>query len=527
MQSSPPPTAKKTDLADGQMKRITIGQTDVLLVRVDEAFFAIGANCPHYGAPLEEGIVSDGRVICPWHQSHFCLRTGRMLEPPALDGLPSYPVRVEGDGIYVTVPDGWADRVPPPMVRADSQADGRTFAILGAGAAGVMAAQTLREAGYRGKIVLVGPGPTLPYDRPSLSKNYLGAKALDTSLHLRGLNFFRDHDIELRRDRVTKLDAATKTIEFETAQSLRYDRALIATGSRPRKPQIPGADLENVFTLRSLSDANKLLEAARPAKRAVILGASFIGMECAASLVERGLEVSIVAPEPYPFASTLGEPIGRMFQAVHEANGVVFHLGDKAKSIIGKKCVEAVELESGGALEADLVLAGLGVIPNTNFLVGVPKNDDGTVNTLGFLQVTEDLWAAGDVTTFPWMHSNTSINIAHWRLAEQHGRIAAINMAGIPTPLKIIPFFWSFQFGVGLDYVGYAHTWDEIHTDGDPSKQDFTCYYFKGDKLLAAAGCGRSQQMLALAELMRLDRTPGRADVRGETLDFIAMLYVR
>ena len=509
------------------MKRFTVGQTEVLLLRVGEAFFALGATCPHYGAPLEEGIVSDGRVICPWHQSHFCVRTGRMLEPPTLDGLPTYPVRVEEGGVYVTVPDGWADRVAPAMARQDTQADGRTFVIIGAGAAGVMAAQTLREAGYRGKIVLVGPESQLPYDRPSLSKNFLGAKPLDTQLQLRDLAFFRAHDIELLRDRVTQLDAATKTITFETARPLRYHRALVATGSRPRRPDIPGADLENVMTLRSLADASALIDTARPGKRAVVLGASFIGMECAASLVERGLKVHVVAKEKYPFANSLGEPIGKMFQALHESNGVVFHLGEKARKIVGAKSVEAVELESGGTIEADLVLAGLGVMPNTEFLTGVPRNENGTVTALGFLQIADDLWAAGDVATFPWLYADTPINVQHWRLAQQQGRIAAINIAGIPTPLNIIPFFWSFQFGVGLDYVGYAHDWDELHTDGDPAKQDFTCYYFKGGKLRAAAGCGRSEQMLALAELMRLGRVPSAAELHGETPDFKAILSSR
>lgn len=302
--------------------------------------------------------------------------------------------------------------------------------------------------------------------------------------------------------------------------------------------------------------------------RAVVVGAGFIGMEAAASLTERGLVVTVVAPDAVPLGRALGAPIGQMFRDIHEKHGVRFRLGARVERFEAKagggaegggagaggagggEAVGAAVLAGGERLEAEVVLVAVGIEPNTEFLRGedgaksvAGVNDDGTLNVDERLRLlgrdgrpVGAVWAAGDVTRFPNPQTGEPVHIEHWRVAQQHGRAAAFEMAGVPNPASTpgpkgdrrgfggTPYFWTFQFGVGLDYVGFAHAWDEIVVDGDIAKQDFTAYYVRGGKVLAAAGCGRSRQMGALAELMRLGRTPGAEAVRGATPDFVQML---
>lgn len=243
---------KAADLAEGAMRQVEVGPVVILVARVGGKFYAVGGTCPHYGAPLAEGVLSGGRVVCPWHQSHFCVATGKMLEPPTLDDLPRYEVRLEGEDVVVRVPAAWCDRVAPAVARPLPQADGRTFLILGAGAAGLLAAQTLREAGFRGRVVLAGPERHLPYDRPGLSKNYLAAVPLDSALPLREMPFYLERGIELRRGRATAVDLAARAVTFDEGPAESYDALLIATGGRPRRLEVPGADLKGVLMLRTL-----------------------------------------------------------------------------------------------------------------------------------------------------------------------------------------------------------------------------------------------------------------------------------
>ncbi|MCC6327853.1 MAG: FAD-dependent oxidoreductase [Acidobacteria bacterium] len=500
---------KLSEINDGEMKEISIGETPILLTRVNGKCNAIGARCTHYGAPLVDGALVDGKIICPWHHACFNAETGDLVEPPALDALPNYPLRIDGDDIYIEISDDMADRRTPQMAIADTAADTRLFAILGGGAAGYMAAQTLREDGFTGRILLITGEKRTSYDRPNLSKDYLFGEAEPEWMPLRSDEFYEDHGIEILLSRTAvSLDASAKTITFSDGQEMIFDRLLIATGGAPRSLNLPGASLRNIFTLRSFDSADEIIAAAEDAKRAVIIGASFIGMEAAASLRKRGLSVTVVAPDTVPFERTLGPEIGALFRRMHESNGVEFRLEDHAVRFEGEGKVQSAVLASGEILEADLVLIGVGVTPATGFLHGFELHKDGGVIADKHLRIADDIYAAGDIVHFPDARSGESFRIEHWRTALQQGRIAAHNMAGIETVYDSVPFFWTRQFDSTLNYVGHAKAWDEIVFDGDVTGQDFLAFYVKDGRVLAVAGMNRDRELAQIEELMKLDRMP-------------------
>ena len=517
--------AATDDLADGEMKQFTAGEIDVLVARVKGTYYAVGATCPHYGAPLADGVLCGERLVCPWHQASFDVTTGGLLEPPALDGLPRYDLRVEDGRIAVRIPMASADQTTAESEVVDDTADPRTFVVVGAGAAGYAAASTLREEGFRGRVVMITREDRFPYDRPNLSKDYLAGHARPEWMPLRPDAFYDEHAIEVVRAReVVALDARSKTITLDGGQSLRYTAALVATGAVARRPEVPGADLLNVFTLRGFDDADAIVRATEGASRAVVVGASFIGMEAAASLVERGLAVTVVAPSSVPFEKTLGREIGAMFQRLHESRGVRFELGTKVVRFEGKAALERAVLESGAVVEADLVVVGTGVDPATGFLDGVALDEDGGVVVDEYLSACDGLWAAGDVARFPDMFTGEATRIEHWRTAEQQGRIAARNMAGRATRYTAVPFFWTTQYGESLQYVGHASSWDEIIFEGDVDARDFIALYVKANRIAAAAGSGRDAQMGAVAEAMRLGRMVSPEAARRGGTDWLGLV---
>jgi len=501
-----------SEINDGEMKEVQVGTTPVLLARVSGKCYALGAHCTHYGAPLAEGALSGNRIVCPWHHACFNAQNGDLEEPPALDSLPNYPVRIDGDDIFVDVTDPATDRRTPEMTTLDQEVDQRVFVILGGGAAGYMAAQTLREDNFRGRILMITLETRTPYDRPNLSKDYLQGHSEPEWMPLRPDDFFAEYDIEILREKeVVKVDSKAKTIAFDDGTSINYDTLLVATGGVPRKLDIPGADLKNVFVLRSFDNADSIIDSAKDARKAVVIGASFIGMEAAFSLRDRGLSVTVVAPDNVPFERTLGKNIGRLFQGVHESKGVEFRLGSHVESFQGEENVRAVLLSSGERIEADLVVIGVGVVPATGFLDGLEMQNDGGVNVDEHLSVSEGIFAAGDVASFPDSRTGERIRIEHWRTALQQGRIAAHNMVGKPTAFASVPFFWTTQFDVTLNYVGHTRGWDEIIFQGDVEKRDFLAFYVKEHRILAVAGMNRDREIAVWEELIRLNRVPSPA----------------
>ena len=519
--------AKINDLQNGEMQQIAVGDSQILLSKINDKYYATGAFCSHYGAPLKKGILCGERIVCPWHNACFNAISGHQEEPPGLDSLATFDIKIEGENVLVQIPEEIFQQRTPVMSRYIQNADERTFVVLGAGIAGINAVEALRREGFQGKIVLVSSEQKLPYDRTSLSKSYLQGGKEEDSLALRSCEFYDSHDVELRfSNAVTKVDVSGKTLTFADGSSLEYDSLLLATGGKPRKLDVPGSDLDNIFTLRQPEDANKILNAVKDAKEAVVVGSSFIGMEVAASLTQQEVKVTVVSPDDVPFKKVLGDKLGKMFQKLHEKQGVTFKFGTKATKFKGKDKVETVILENGDTISADLVVIGIGVEPNTSYLEGIKLNEkDNSVPVDRHLQTeNENVYAAGDIAYFPYAPMNESTRIEHWRLAAQQGRIAAANMLGgekLQSVSNIVPFFWSGQYDIKLRYVGHSESWDEIYIDGNLDEPEFLAFYLKANKVMAVAGVNRDKEIAAISELMRLQKMPDATAVKDTSINWI------
>jgi NADPH-dependent 2,4-dienoyl-CoA reductase/sulfur reductase-like enzyme/nitrite reductase/ring-hydroxylating ferredoxin subunit len=513
------------DLANGQMKAFEVEGRRILVSRIKDRFYATGAECPHYGAPLEEGLLTGGdRVYCPWHHACFHVCNGSLAEPPAREGLASYETAVEGDDVKVKLPDSTGGSPQPEMAGHRIGVD-RTYVIVGGGAAGNAAAQALREEGFDGDIRLVSADDRLPYDRPNLSKAYLDGSAEPEWMPLGDEQFYKDLDINLELgERMAGLAPSSGTIHLQSGREIRYDRLLLATGGIPRELDLPGADLRNIFTLRSMADADAIIEAAEDGSVAVIIGGSFIGLECASSLRQRGLEVTVVERSKVPFRHVLGEEVGGLFAELHRGNGVDFRLEAEVERFRGEDSVEEVCLADGECLPAGLVIMGVGVRPATDFLSELKAERDGGLKVNEYMEAAPGIYAAGDIAWFRDLRSGQWQRIEHWRTAEQQGRMAARNMAGRPGVYQSVPFFWTNQAGTKLTYVGHAAQWDQIHLDGDLADETFLAFYLSGDRVAAVAGMGRGRDMLILEELMRVGRVPTSDQLRAGVGDFSEFL---
>jgi apoptosis-inducing factor 3 len=503
------------DLRDGEMMAVLVGGKKVLLARIDGSFYATAARCPHWGGPLPEGTLNRPRLLCPWHKATYDVRNGDLLEPPSLDGIAAFRVRIDGEDVLVDRSEEPRGRTMP-MYACDPERDPRVVAIIGAGAAAAAAAEALRQLFFIGRIVMIAPEDVWPYDRPNLSKDFLAGELEAKWLPLRSPEFYEEHTIERRVGRVTGLDTVTRTLTFEDGGAMTPDAVLVASGARPRRLPVPAADLPGVFTLRSQEDAETLVTAAEAAERAVVIGASFIGMEVAASLVHRGLHVTVVGPETTPFERILGSEVGAVVQAHHAEHGTAFALGRGVTRIVGDGAARAIELDDGTTLDADLVVVGIGVQPVTEFVRGVELDPDGGLPVDERLRVAPGVWAAGDVARYREPHTGSDVRIEHWRLAEQHGRAAAADMAGSGEPFTGVPFFWTQHFDLELGYAGAGRDWEEVQLVGDPGALDFTAFYSRAGRLVAACGTQRDE-IGAFVELMREGRLPAPEELRGLT----------
>jgi len=504
---------------------------NVLLTRQQGRVHAFAPNCPHYGAPLEKGKIVGGRLICPWHHACFKVDNGHLCEPPALDDLPTYAVREAGGRILVQVPASppastdkpeatpTAEVGGVPPVAAGVPVDTRTFIIVGGGAAGEFAAQTLRKEGFAGRVLLVSADEKVPYDRTKLSKAYLAGKAQPAALPLRDREFYAQQKIELlTATRVAGLNLTSQEIELEGQPPLHYDQLLLAPGGTPnRLPKLPGHDLAGVLPLRTQADADHLLAATKEARQVVVIGSSFIGMEAASSLVNDTRRVTVIAQEQVPFARVLGPEIGAMFQKLHEEKGVQFETEAEVVALLGENGrVTGVQLKTGKLLPADAVVLGVGVRPATDFLQATfTLEKDGGLAVDAFLQAADNVYAAGDIARFPLAATGQPTRIEHWRVAQQHGQTAARNMLGQRQAFTAAPFFWTQQYGKSLRYAGHAERWDEIIYQGDVAGQDFLAFYILDRKIIAVAGMNRDADMIHIAEQLGQGQLPTPAAVRA------------
>jgi NADPH-dependent 2,4-dienoyl-CoA reductase/sulfur reductase-like enzyme/nitrite reductase/ring-hydroxylating ferredoxin subunit len=484
-------------LADGAMIAGHVGDDEVLLARSGNDYFAVGARCTHYRGRLEKGLLVGDTVRCPLHHACFSLRTGEAVRAPAFDPIKRWRVDVTGDTVFVREKLSPAPAAAPPRVSPES------ILIIGGGAAGSAAADMIRREGYSGPLTIVSADTDLPVDRPNLSKDYLAGEAQDDWLPIWSKEQYDERNIELVLGRrATTLDPQARSVGFDDGSKRSYGSLLIATGAEPVTLPIAGAPGVPIFYLRSWADARAISAKAAGATRAVVIGASFIGLEVAASLRKRGIEVNVVAPDKLPLERVMGPEIGRLVQSVHESNGVHFHLGQTVASVNGR----TVTLSGGGTVDADFIVAGVGVRPALALAeaAGLLVEKGILVNT--YLETSAaNVFAAGDNARWPDPHTRQNIRVEHWVLAQRQAQTAARNMLGRQERFDAVPFFWSRHFDMSIQYVGHAERWDRVTVDGSLEEKNCRVTYSLAGRTLAVATIGRAREnLIAETELERL-----------------------
>jgi apoptosis-inducing factor 3 len=481
------------DIPDGQPIGAKIGNQEIVVVRRGQNVFAVDALCSHYHAPLKDGIVVADTIRCPLHHARFDLKTGEAIAAPALDTLQCWRTELIGDLVFVRE----VLKTPPPS-RAHPQVP-ESVVIVGGGAAGLGAAEMLRREGYGGPLTMLSADDDAPYDRPNLSKDYLTGAAPPEWMPLRPPDYYTMHQIDLvLQTRVTSIDRGEKRVLLENGQSYPYGALLLATGAQPVPLTVDGAEATSIYYLRSFHDARKMVAATATAKRVVVVGASFIGLETAASLRVRGIEVHVVAPDPEPLAKVLGTEVGRFLRELHESHGVQFHLGRRLDRADGPVITLSDKSQIDGV---DLIVAGIGVRPSLQLATQAGLQVDRGVVVDSYL-VTNDpnIYAAGDIARWPDPHSGQSIRVEHFVVAQRQGQTAAKNILGMMVPFDAVPFFWSQHYDVTVNYVGHAERYDQIAIEGSLSDRDCQIQFIANGVLMAIATIGRDRQNL-LAEL--------------------------
>ncbi len=491
-----------TDIPDGGMIGGHVGDDAVLLARRGQEIFAIGATCSHYGGPLAEGLIAGETVRCPWHHACFSLRTGEAVAAPAFNPMPCWRVETRNGKAFVREKIDRGTERKPALRRAAPRHPERVV-IVGGGAAGFAATEMIRREGFAGSLTMLSSDNAAPYDRPNCSKDYLAGKAPEDWMPLRPADYFKNEKIDLRLGtQVSAIDPKARQVMLANGQAVQFDSLLLATGAEPVRLDVAGANLPHVHVLRSLADSRAIIAAAKQARRAVVIGASFIGLEVAASLRAREIEVHVVAPEQRPLERVLGREYGDFIRAIHEEHGVVFHLGETVTTIEAKN----VKLKGGAILPADLVVIGIGVRPRTELAgrAGL-KIERGVVVNEWLETSAPGIFAAGDIARWPDLHTGESLRFEHWVVAERQGQTAARNILGQRQRFSDVPFFWSQHYDVPINYIGHAEKWDDLDIEGDIRGRDCLVRYRRKGKVLAVASIFRDVENLT--EEAAMERT--------------------
>ncbi|XP_066534346.1 apoptosis inducing factor mitochondria associated 4 isoform X2 [Hoplias malabaricus] len=514
----------ESDLQDGQMKEVEVNHHKILLVRNEGKFSAVGSLCTHYGAPLIKGALVGNHVRCPWHGACFNTTTGDIEEYPGLDSLPSYKVRVENGKVYVTASK---QKVTKRVKEMSCRVRGvcHTVLLVGGGPASLQCAETLRQNNYGGRIIMVTKDEQLPLDKTKLSKamNIESEKIL-----LRPSDFFQKHDIEIWTEKeVVSVNTEGKTVTLSDGTTQQYNQLLISTGARARTMQCPGADMENVKHLESYKDAAEIYQMS-VGKKAVVVGTSFIGMEVAAYLSDKAASVAVVGKSEFPYQFSLGPDIGKMTMKMLEEKNVSFYTNDGVVEMRGENGrVKEIVLKTGVVLPVDVVIIGIGVIPNSDFLKGsmVEVDSKNAVVVDKFMKTNIlDVFAAGDVTSFPLsIREDKRVQIGHWQLAQAHGRVAALNMLNKPTELNSIPYFWTVLLGKSIRYAGYGEGYTDIVFKGNVDERKFLTFYIKGDEVVAVASMNFDPAVSKLAEIMATGQKITKSQAESEDLEWLKL----
>lgn len=364
-----------------------------------------------------------------------------------------------------------------------------THVIIGASLAGAKAAETLRADGFDGRVVLVGDEAHRPYERPPLSKGYLQGTSERHDVFVHDDTFYADHDIELLLgQRATAIDPDARTVTLDGKQQIGFDRLLLATGAAPRRLDIPGADLDGIHYLRTLDDADALDDAFPTAQRVAVIGAGWIGTETAAAAARHhGLDVALIDPAPTPLHSSLGPEVGAVYADIHTANGVELHLDTKVTELLGTTQITGVRTADGTVIDADLVVVGIGAQPNIDLAANAGLTVGTGVDVSSTLETTAaGIFAAGDVAAawHPWLRRR--LRIEHWANALNQGVVAGHNMLGAQQSYDRVPYFYSDQYDLGMEYSGHADTYDEVVFRGDPASGQFIAFWVRDQTVCAA-----------------------------------------
>lgn len=471
------------------MVRGHVGDDEIVLAQSGSEWFAVGARCTHYRGRLDRGLVVGDTVRCPLHHACFSLRTGEALRAPAFDPIPRWRVEVIGGMAFVR------EKLPGLPAPAPLRSAPESVLIIGGGAAGSAAADMLRREGYAGPVTIVSADSDLPVDRPNLSKEYLAGEAREDWLPIWSQEQYAERRIELVLGRrATSLDPEARTVGLDDGAKRSYGALLIATGADPVHLPVPGAPQVPVLYLRSWADSRAIVAAAAGAARALVIGASFIGLEVAAALRQRGLDVHVVAPDTLPLERVMGAEIGRLVQATHESHGVRFHLGQTVASVNGR----SIALSGGDTLNADFIVVGVGVRPALALAEAAGLAIDKGIVVNGYLETgAPGIFAAGDNARWPDPHTGLNIRVEHWVVAQRQGQTAARNMLGRRERFDAVPFFWSRHFDVSILYVGHAEHWDSATVDGALEEKHCRVTYSLAGRTLAVATIGRPRESLA------------------------------
>ena len=539
-------TISKADIPSGGMKSYKQDDDSIILItRDDSTFHAFDGKCPHAGADLGDGLRCGNRVVCPWHHATFDSHDGTLLEPLAIEGLTQYEVTDNGDSLTLNT-SAKSDK----KVEHDKLTDTHTI-IIGGGAAGFMTAHQLRNTGYGGKITLISADDKAPYNRPLLSKAFLAGNMPEEKLLLGGVDWASKHNIELRLNQTVSEvlpNERTVVIKDENGNDDKQtaDYLVVATGAEPNIPPFKGAELDGVYTLRSMDEA-KLIKAASHDQRVVIVGTGFIGMEVASALAQAGTTASItvIGQDHRVMGNIVSETVSNALIKLHEDNGIKFVLNASVTEIteVEKAAddsnsgnddgnivsdansnddttfsqVGGVKLDNGEQIDADIVILGTGVSPRTELLNEV--NDADGVQVDSHLQLRDGVYALGDIAKAP--NQLGRMRIEHWRVALQHGMVtaAAILNDDINSLEERIPFFWTMQYGKSLRYSGHAATPDHGILIGSPDILNYIEYYFDDDgentRASAASSLGRDKELVAFSELLRRGHAPTRAQINA------------
>ncbi|XP_029302735.1 apoptosis inducing factor mitochondria associated 4 isoform X1 [Cottoperca gobio] len=517
---------QEDDLKDGQMKEVTVGDQVVLLVRTRGQYSAVGSRCSHYNAPLVKGALVGDRVRCPFHGACFNVKTGDIEEYPGLDCLPSYKVKVEDGKVYVSINKNSLKSTKRVKEMCSMVPDVKhTILLIGGGPASLVCAETLRQNRYQGRIIIVTKDNLPPFDKPKLSK----AMNVDSSdILLRSSDFYQQYGIEVwTQKEVVSVNPADKAVKLSDGTLQHYDQLLISTGSRARPLDCPGWDLKGVKLLQRYEDAKEIHNSGL-GRKAVVIGASFIGMEVASYLSDKAASVAVVATSRYPYERSLGPEIGKMSMQMLEEQNVKFYMNDGVTEIQGENGkVKGVLLKSGKVLEADVVIAGIGVIPNSDFLAGSKLEVDSRKAVIvdKFMRTNiPDIFSAGDVTSFPLtLRGDQRVNVGHWQMSQAQGRVAALNMLKKQTKCESVPFFWTVLLGKSIRYTGYGEGYTEIIFKGEVEERKFLAFYIKDEAVVAAASLMFDPAVARLAELMATGQIFTKTQAQADDLSWLQM----